>query len=61
MKETFREALNMVPNGVALINLDTMAIDFANKELNEMLKISCESVKNSFSEVKERLSGYIAC
>ncbi len=61
MKETFREALNMVPNGVALINLDTMAIDFANKELNEMLKISCESVKKSFSEVKERLSGYKAC
>jgi hypothetical protein len=37
MKESFRNALNLIPNGVIMINLLSMEIDFANKELFELV------------------------
>jgi PAS domain-containing protein len=37
-KESFRNALNLIPNGVIMINLLKMDIEFANKELFELVK-----------------------
>jgi hypothetical protein len=36
-KESFKNALNMIPNGVIMINLLSLDIDFANKELFELV------------------------
>jgi hypothetical protein len=37
MKESFKNALNLIPNGVVLINLQSLEIDFANKELFDLV------------------------
>ena len=37
MKESFRNALNLIPNGVILINMLNLDIEFANKELYELI------------------------
>ena len=37
MQETFKNTLNLVPNGVLLIDIKSKEITFANKEMEELV------------------------
>jgi hypothetical protein len=56
-------ALNLIPNGVLMINLHSMNIDFANQELYELVRTPLEEQGqklSSFKALRVRLSKYFS-
>jgi hypothetical protein len=56
MKNTFINSLDMVPNGILILNLGKQAVTFANKELFSILGApsSC-----NYCDISEKLRNFI--
>jgi c-di-AMP phosphodiesterase-like protein len=62
VKESFRNALNLIPNGVIMINLHSLEIDFANKELFELVGTQKDDkqIPWSYKDLKVKLSNFFS-
>ena len=54
----FKNTMNLVPNGVIVVDVKTKAIIFANKELWDMLAIK-EEGSQTFGILKEKVSQFL--
>lgn len=57
----FASTLDLIPNGVLIINMQTRAISFVNKEMEEIVGIdrsSSSSEEDRFELIKEKVCQY---
>ena len=57
MSETFKNTLDMIPNGVLIMNLQSSEIEFANKEMLKMA--GAKEQTTNYSDLDGRLTDFV--
>ena len=61
LSEMFKSTLDVIPNGVLLIDLQTKTITFANREMEEILGATGIAQKERINVLRERVEQFIRC